>query len=98
MAALVDTVHAKSGDDGQGGEEGGTQLKGRARRAKQDKPESRLSLVPSHMLVTDVSHIKQATRLFKGLVFCILVHPRTCWFLKALYEFTTLRTKDMIIS
>jgi hypothetical protein len=96
MTALVDTVHAKSGDDGQGG---GTQLKGRARRAKQEKPESlRSSLVPSHMLATDVSHVKQATRLLKGLVFCILAHTRTCWFLQALNESTSLRPKIIIIA
>lgn len=71
VAALVDTVHAKSQNDGQA--EGGNQFKYRARRAKQEKPE-RASLVPSHMLVTDVSHVKQATRIFKGLVFCILFH------------------------
>ena len=81
MTALADMVHAKSGDDGQGAE-GGTQLKGRAKRVKQEKPESlRSSLVPSHMLVTDVSRVKQVTRLFGGLVFCILFHSRKCRFL-----------------
>ncbi|KAG0587124.1 hypothetical protein KC19_2G142100 [Ceratodon purpureus] len=71
VQTLADMVHAKSGDDGQG-VEGGTQLKGRAKRVKQEKPESlRSSLVPSHMLVTDVSRVKQVTRLFGGLVFYI---------------------------
>lgn len=68
VQTLVDTVHAKSQNDGQA--EGGNQFKYRARRAKQEKPE-RASLVPSHMLVTDVSHVKQATRIFKGLVFYV---------------------------
>lgn len=93
MTALVDTVHDKSGDDGQAGE-GGTQLKGQPKRAKPEKPESqRSSLVPSHMLVTDVSRVKQATHLFKDLVFCILVHSHICWFRVAISESTGLKSK-----
>jgi len=87
LTALVDTVHAKNGDDGRAGS--GTHLKGQAKRAKPEKPESkRSSLVPSHMLVTDISRVKQATHLFKDLVFCILVHSHICWFLREFSECT----------
>jgi len=87
-------VHSKSGDDGQA-LEGGTQRKGQAKRAKPEKMESkRSSLVPSHMLVTDVSRVKQATHLFKDLVFCILVRSHICWFLRALSDPWVYRTND----
>lgn len=72
-AALVDTVRSTGGNLGDAGEGRGTLGKGRIKRAKQAKPDSqRLSVIPAHMLVTDVSQVKPATHIFKRLVFCIL--------------------------
>jgi len=72
-AALVETVHSTGGNVGDAGEERGTLPKGRVKRAKQAKPDSqRLSVIPAHMLVTDVSQVKPATHIFKRLVFYIV--------------------------
>lgn len=77
-AALVETVHSTGGNVGDAGEERGTLPKGRVKRAKQAKPDSqRLSVIPAHMLVTDVSQVKPATHIFKRLVFCILAGSPT---------------------
>lgn len=97
MTALVDTVHAKSGDDGQTGE-GGAQLKGQAtRRAKQEKHvPQRSSIVPSHMLGTDVSRVKQATQLFKDFDFCILFYSNLCWFQNRSPDQVVVQCSDVI--
>lgn len=80
VTALVDTVHAKEGDYYKA-REGGDHRKGPGKRAKVEKPESKRTVVPSHLLLTDVSQVKEATHLFKDLVFRILVHFHTCLFL-----------------
>jgi hypothetical protein len=77
IAALVETVHSR--DLSVGKPEVGNLPKGRAKKAMQVKPEVLQLLVPSHMMVTDVSHVKQGTLVFKGLIFCIL--QNTCDYL-----------------
>jgi DNA ligase-4 len=76
VQTLIETVHSR--DLNLGDHEGGTLTKGRVKKARQPKPEAFRSLVPLHMIVTDVSHVKQATLIFKGLIFCILLY--TCDF------------------
>jgi DNA ligase-4 len=77
IQTLVETVHSR--DLSVGKPEVGNLPKGRAKKAMQVKPEVLQLLVPSHMMVTDVSHVKQGTLVFKGLIFCIL--QNTCDYL-----------------
>ncbi|KAH9561882.1 hypothetical protein CY35_05G045000 [Sphagnum magellanicum] len=67
IQTLVETVHSR--DLIVGKPEVGNLPKGRAKKAMQVKPEILQLLVPAHMMVTDVSHVKQATLVFKGLIF-----------------------------
>ncbi|CAM6048477.1 unnamed protein product [Sphagnum compactum] len=67
IQTLVETVHSR--DLIVGKPEVGNLPKGRAKKAMQVKPEVLQLLVPSHMMVTDVSHVNQATLVFKGLIF-----------------------------
>ncbi|CAK9273004.1 unnamed protein product [Sphagnum jensenii] len=67
IQTLVETVHSR--DLSVGKPEVGNLPKGRAKKAMQVKPEVLQLLVPSHMMVTDVSHVKQGTLVFKGLIF-----------------------------
>jgi hypothetical protein len=83
IAALVETVHSR--DLIVGKPEVGNLPKGRAKKAMQVKPEILQLLVPAHMMVTDVSHVKQATLVFKGLIFCIL--QNTCDYLLYISSF-----------
>ncbi|CAK9216066.1 unnamed protein product [Sphagnum troendelagicum] len=67
VQTLIETVHTR--DLNLGDHEGGTLTKGRVKKARQRKPEALRSLVPLHMIVTDVSHVEQTTLIFKGLIF-----------------------------
>lgn len=64
--SLVQLVHSRSGNTGDVKEIG---KPGKSRVTKSKKSLPSLSVVPSHMLVTDVSHVKQESSIFKGFVF-----------------------------
>ncbi|MCO5581115.1 hypothetical protein L7F22_034991 [Adiantum nelumboides] len=70
---LVQLVHSRSGNTGDIKE---YQKPSKARVARSKKSVPSLTLVPSHMLGTDVSHVKQESSIFKGLVFYFInVYP-----------------------
>ncbi|BFI04909.1 DNA ligase 4 [Marchantia polymorpha subsp. ruderalis] len=69
VQALVDMVNSRSGSTVDA-----KQSEGKENKVKQSKRQKKtevrfMSLVPSHMRVTDVSHVKRATKIFDGLVF-----------------------------
>lgn len=75
VESLVQLVHTQSGNTGDTKEYG---KPGKSRAIKSKKSVPSLPLVPSHLMVTDVSHVKQETSIFKGLVFHFInVQPQS---------------------
>lgn len=75
VQSLVDIVHSTSGNTADLKVHG---KKDRSKPSRQKKAAQVMPMVPFHMLVTDISHVKQETSIFKGLVFYFInVRPQS---------------------
>lgn len=73
FAAFVELVHSSNGTT-QKGKDYGTPQDYKSKRVKSSRlgEKKNVSVVPSHFIQTDVSHIKGETLIFSNMVFCIL--------------------------
>ena len=73
IAAFIELVQAGNGTMQKGTDSSGVQQsKQKQVRSSTRKEKRNLSVVPSHLVRTDISSVKEGTLIFSGMMFCIL--------------------------
>lgn len=69
----MDLVHSSNGNTQRGTDHGGLQNHGSKRAKSTKKGEKKnVSIVPAHLIHTDISGVKEETLIFATMMFCIL--------------------------
>ena len=74
IAAFVDIVHSSNGTTQRAADDNSLENdnKKRSRTTKKGEKKKSASIIPSHLMKTDVSGLKGETLIFANMIFCIL--------------------------
>lgn len=74
ITAFIELVHSSNGNTQRGTDYGGVRhTKPKRTRSFTREEKRNLSVVPSHLVQTDISGVKEDTLIFSDMIFCILL-------------------------